>query len=168
MRFLLNHFCGTCAGILELWVIRINNGRHRRISFAFEKRGRVHLFQGTASCVVIGRPVRDDSQPRLLQSAQSHSQLPSCSTDSPTGRGGPQHVLCQSWNLDRTPPSVSRTQQYEAVRLLPGLHLAMTVNHDCWKSSGPSYHLGVLPSDISLCDEEVMETNVGVRFSSTK
>lgn len=146
-------------------MIRINNGRDRKIHFAFERR--VRLFQGTASRVVIGRPVQDDSQPRLLQSAQSHSQLPSCSSDSPSGRGGPHPVFCQSWNLDWIPPPVSGTKQYEAVHLLPGLHLVMTVNHDSWKSSGPSYHLGVSPSDISSCDEEVMETNVGVRFSST-
>lgn len=45
MRFLLIHFCGTCAEILELRVIRINNGRGRTISFSFKKHSRVRLYR---------------------------------------------------------------------------------------------------------------------------
>lgn len=52
------------------------------------------------------------------------------------GRGRLHPAFCQSWNLDRTFPCYSEAKQYEAIRLLRGPHLVMTVNYDSWKSSG--------------------------------
>lgn len=105
----------------------------------------------------------------LLQAAtRPHSQLPSPLLR----RGGEARILysCKSWNLDGTsltpprPPSfpvTARQSSTKVVHLLTGPHLVMTVNHDSWKSSGPSHRPGVLPSDISSCDEAVTDANPG-------
>lgn len=159
MRFLLIHFRGTCAEILELWVIRINNGRSRKNKFCLREMWLDPPLPGNPPPVLWLEDLSEMTHSRGFFSRPSRTLSFPPVVLIPR-RGGEARILYSVrvgiWIV--LPRPVSGTKRYEAVHLLPGLHLVMTVNHDSWKSSGPSYHLGVLPSDISSCDKEAMET----------
>lgn len=100
--------------------------------------------------------------PGLLQSVRGAPSSPPATPIPRWGGGGRLHpAFCQSWNLDRTFPCHGEAKQYEAIRLLRGPHLVMTVNYDSWKSSGLN-GLGVRCSDISSCDEVQIDANLVV------